>query len=112
MFIGVSALPGPSSSFGSQPLSLQKKLQPSVNVKVVQAAYKQLSNGRPEFTPQNQTFIEVCESTANVHYVNSAVQRKWGTDYTMVTSDGLKIDDSAGTQGVFFFRFFIIRNIL
>lgn len=71
----------------------------SITVKVVQATFKRLSNGKPDFTPENQTFVELTDSTANVHYVTSAVQHTWGAEYVMVTADGLKIDDSAGTQG-------------
>ena len=43
--------------------------------------------------------MDVTEATANLHYVSSAVQRKWGQEYTLVTSDGLKVDDSSGTKG-------------
>ena len=49
-----------------------------------------------EFMAQNQTFVDVTEATANLHYVSSAIQRKWGPEYVLVTSDGL---DSSGTQG-------------
>lgn len=72
---------------------------PSTNVKVVQATMKRLSSGKIEFTTQNQTFVDVTEITANLHYISSVVQRKWGSQYVLVTSDGLKIDDSSGTQG-------------
>ena len=73
--------------------------RPSISVKVVQAGFKRLISGRPEFTPQNQTFVDLTEATANVNYVTSVIQRKWGLEFVMVTSDGLKIDDSSGTQG-------------
>lgn len=65
----------------------------------MQAGFKRLNGGRPEFTPQNQTFVDLTEATANVNYVTSVIQRRWGSEYVMVTSDGLKIDDSSGTQG-------------
>ena len=74
----------------------------STNVKIVQASVKRLSSGKMEFTAQNQTFVDVTETTANLHYVSSAIQRKWGPEYALVTSDGLKLDDSSGTQGMLF----------
>lgn len=96
-----SGLSMPSTSSGSaiqhQPAPGRKRT--SISVKVVQAGFKRQSGGRPEFTPQNQTFVDLTEATANVNYVTSVIQRRWGTEYVMVTSDGLKIDDSSGTQG-------------
>ena len=56
--------------------------------------------GKAEFTPQTQTFVDVTESTANVIYITTAVQRKWGSQYVLVTSDGLQIEDGSGTQGM------------
>ena len=98
-----SGLTSPTNSAGStihnQPVPGRKRS--SISVKVVQAGFKRLISGRPEFTPQNQTFVDLTEATANVNYVTSAVQRRWGADYVMVTSDGLKIDDSSGTQGMY-----------
>ena len=62
---------------------------------------KRLSNGEVEFMAQNQTFVDVTETTANLHYIiSTAIQRKWGPEYVVVTSDGLKLDDSSGTQGM------------
>ena len=46
-----------------------------------------------------QTFVDVTESTSNVNYVRNAVQKRWGEEYTLVTADGLEIEDSSGTQG-------------
>ena len=56
--------------------------------------------GKAEVTPQTQTFVDVTESTAHVNYIASAVQRKWGSQYVLVTSDGLQIEDGSGTQGM------------
>ena len=70
----------------------------SINVKVIQASVKRLANGKLEFMAHNQTFVDVTEATANVNYVSSAVLRKWGSDYNLVTSDCLKLD-SLGTHG-------------
>ena len=71
----------------------------SSNVKVVQASIRYLSNGKVEFSAMSQTHVDVTDATANVNFVNSAVQRKWGPEFVIVTSDGLKLEDSSGTQG-------------
>ncbi len=71
----------------------------SCNVKIVQASINRSSTGKIEFKAENQTFVDVNDSTANVHYVTSVIQRKWGAEYCLVTADGLKLDDSCGTQG-------------
>ena len=86
----------PSTS--GTPLQAVRKTQSS-SVKIIQASVKRLANGKMDFTSHNQTFVDVTEATANVNYVASAVQRKWGSEYMLVTSDGLKVDDSSGTQG-------------
>ena len=52
----------------------------------------------------NQTFVDVTEATmANVNYITAAVQHRWGPDHSLVTSDGLQLDDSSGTQGEYRF---------
>ena len=83
--------PGPSSA--SRPIFSSKK-----EISVVQATLKKLSSGKIEFTRENQTYVTVTEETANIDYISQAIQRKWGFHYVLVTSDGLKLDDSA--QGV------------
>ena len=75
------------------------KKEPTVSVKVVQAQLTRSSSGKAEFQRQGQLFIDVTEATANVPYISSAIQKKWGNDYLLVTVDGLEIKDSAGTQG-------------
>lgn len=88
-----------STAPASQLFTATRKTQ-STNVKIVQASMKRLSGGKMDFTPQNQTFVDVTEATANLHYVSSAIERKWGPEYVLVTADGLKLDDSSGTQGM------------
>ena len=68
-------------------------------VKITKASLKQASSGKPEFRFQAQIFIEAREDTANVTYLNSMVQSKWGPEYMIVTADGLPIQDSAATKG-------------
>ena len=73
----------------------------SVNVKVVQARMKKSQSGKAEFTCLNQMFVNVTESTASICcHISNVIQERWGYDHTLVTSDGLKVDDSAGTQGM------------
>ena len=92
----------PTTSSGSaiqhQPAPGRK--HSSISIKVVQAGFKRLIGSRPELIPQNQTFVDLTEATANINYVTSVIQRRWGMEYVMVTSDGLRIDDSSGTQGI------------
>ena len=98
-----TSAPGPSSvntprEVGSRPMSSVTRRVQTVNVKIVKAMMK---IGKPEFTPLTQTFVDVTETRANnINYILSAVQRKWGAQYIIVTSDGLKIEDGSGTQGM------------
>ena len=100
----VSSVPvtTPGYAGGTRPVfsSGQRKGQPTFNVKVVQASLKWLPNGKPEFNHLGQVFVDITEATANVHYIRSEVQKKWGADYIIVTADGLQLDDSPGTQGM------------
>lgn len=89
----------PSTSGLPQQTQFSARKTQSCYVKIVQASIRHLPNGKMEFIAQNQTFVDVTEATANLHYVISAVQRKWGQDYVLVTSDGLKVDDSSWDKG-------------
>ena len=51
------------------------------------------------FQAIRQTFIEVIESTANVEFIKAIARQRWGTEYELVTQDGLIIDNSPATQG-------------
>ncbi len=68
-------------------------------VKVVQAEKKLTSTGKLEFTCIDQMYIDVTPLTANIEYIQSELQAKWGTDYFVVSNDGLRIGDSAATRG-------------
>ena len=71
------------------------------SLKVVQAHITHMNaRGCPNFQMQGQTFIEVCEKTANVMYILMQVQRVFGSKYVVVTADGLEVKDSSGTQGM------------
>ncbi len=93
--------PQSSGSYTNTPLHrpiFSTKKGQSTNVKIIQAIF-QKTLSRPEFTPANQAFITVNETTANVDYITDAIHRRWGADSVLVTGDGLRIEDSSGTQG-------------
>lgn len=85
-----------------RPVFSGKKL--SVNVKVVQAHVTKSSTGKLEFHRLGQAFIDVNESTANVFHITEAIQNKWGEEYVLVTADGLQVEDSSGTQGIYIYK--------
>ena len=69
------------------------------NVKVVKAKMSKLHNGKVEFEKLEQTHVSLDDCTANVNTVTCAIQSKWGSEYVVVTGDGLEVDDSSDTQG-------------
>ncbi len=81
------------------PLFTNKKGSSSINLKILQAIMKKGTGNRPEFKPVHQEFVEVTESTANVRYLTHIIKEKWGSEYILVTADGIRIEDSSGTQG-------------
>ena len=89
----------PLSSAGSSFQSvIAAKRAPSFSLKVIKADMHRIGK-KIEFQPQNQTFIELVDSTANVEHILGVVQRRWGSYYTLVTQDGLKLEESPATQG-------------
>jgi len=58
------------------------------------------SGKKPEFLSQQQTFIEINESTANVEHILGVVRGRWGQGYILVTQDGLTLEESPATQGI------------
>ena len=44
---------------------------------------------------------ELVDSTANLEHIKGVVHKRWGTQYTLVTSDGIELEDSPATQGTF-----------
>lgn len=68
-------------------------------MRVIQADLSFDDSKKPTFTKIGQVFIDVTEATANVAYVTSVIHQTFGSNYVLVTGDGLKINDSAGTQG-------------
>ncbi len=73
----------------------------SYSVRVAKATVTCSSNGsRVELHKYEQTFVDVTEDTANVNYILNVIQKKWGNNYVICTSDGIQIEDSSGTQGM------------
>ena len=93
------ATPGPSSGPSSRPPFTARRSVPSVSVKVVQATMSRLASGKPTFNKIGQTYIDVTDATASVSYVKHIMRQRWGAEYTLVTLDGLELEDSSGTQG-------------
>ena len=71
----------------------------SVSVKIVQSRVSFSESGKPTFEKIGQMFVDVGEGTATVPYIQSTMQAEFGSNYTLVTNDGLELHDSAGTQG-------------
>ena len=56
--------------------------------------------GPPSFQDLGQTYINMSEDTANVHYVLSKARDAFNDpSLELVTSNGLKIMDNEGTKG-------------
>jgi len=78
---------------------LARSPAPSYTIKVVQA---KLKKGRKiVLETLEQLHILLTESTANVGSIVSTIQQARGSDHTIVTSDGLKMDNPPATQGIF-----------
>jgi len=73
---------------------------PSFSLKVVKARVQRQGWGKPEFQPTSQTYVELTEATANVEHILGVISSRWGPEYTLVTNDGLEIEDSTATQGM------------
>ena len=70
-----------------------------MSVKVIKATMECLRTGKVEFLQEEQMHIDVSESNANVQFVTNEMQRRWGNNYVIVTTDGLELEDCEGTKG-------------
>ena len=78
------------------------KKAPVVTIKVVKAKMKlskRGSTGNPEFDSPSQMYVELTEATANITHVTELVRNQWGTEYTVVSAEGIEMADSTATQG-------------
>jgi len=53
---------------------------------------------KPNFTYTGQTYLELTETTATIAHVCEQVQKQWGSEYTVVSNEGLEIEDCLATQ--------------
>ena len=99
--VPVRSYPGFSSVVSHSSTSSRKSSgSTSFTLKIIQARVEEISaNGRPTFNKVGQAFVDVEETTANVHYITDMMQEELGPDHVLVTADGLEIKDSSGTQG-------------
>jgi hypothetical protein len=56
-------------------ISMTISISGSFNLNVIQVSINWQPNGKPEFTPINQTFIDINDATANVNYITYVIQR-------------------------------------
>lgn len=96
-FLGLAA----SSSSSPPPFRsvLAQLSLPSFNFKILKATMIRRGRGRAEFSPSSQTYIDLVETTANLEYIMGVIHRRWGSEYILVTNDGLELEDSPATQG-------------
>ena len=102
-------LPGHSSGCfrpyqAQRPIFSSRKasnLADSFTLKIIQASVVHGQNNKISFVNHGQMFTTVVESTATVPYLSSMIQEKWGKGYVLVTSDGLRLEDSDGTRGMY-----------
>ena len=57
-------------------------------------------NNKISFVNHSKMFTTVVESTATVPYLSSMIQEKWDEGYVLVTSHGLRLENSDGTRGI------------
>lgn len=73
----------------------------AITVKIVKARIKmpKKGSGNPEFESLSQMYVELTDATANIAHVTDMVRKQWGTEYYIVSAEGIEIADSAATQG-------------
>ena len=85
----------------NKPLARRVSAPASFTLKLVQA--KMTRRGRKvKFQDMAQTFIELVDSTANPDFIRSIARQIWTEDFLIVTSDGLKVENCPGTQGIIY----------
>ena len=88
----------PGTLLPNRPVFSKKYSGQTFNIKVVQASFTMIS-GKIDLTKQEQMYIPLQEANANVPYVTNIMQQNWGSEYVLITADGLKLQDSPGTRG-------------
>ena len=71
----------------------------SFSLKVVKATVTKKGRGKSDFQPISQMYIELTEATAHLEHILGVIRKRWGAEYTLVTTDGIEVEDSPATQG-------------
>ena len=53
---------------------------------------------------------DVTEQSANVGFIKGYIQKKWGSEYTLVGSDGVELEDCPETEVYFPHRACILES--
>ena len=96
----IASLAGSTSSYTNTALTsgppfrsvqYHKKGNKSVSIKITKATMSKMANGcrKREFNAIGQTYIDLVDATANVEFVTGTIQKRWGSDFVLVTNDGL-----------------------
>ena len=64
---------------------------------VVKVRVQKQGRGKPEFQPMSQTYVRP-QQMWNI--ILGVISSRWGPEYTLVTNDGLEIEDTTATQGM------------
>ena len=91
----VETEPGPSTI----PRATRSNKGTFFSLKIVKATLSSNNSNKPEFTPLEVAYVQISSGTANIQYINDEVQRKWGSNFILVSNDGLPIVDTQGTRG-------------
>ena len=95
---GVGTLPPPPSF---RPVIATQGNKKSVSIKVHKARMVVSKKGKKvEFEATGSMYVAVTESTAIIVKIREAVHEQWGTEYTVVSTEGFEIEDSPATQGI------------
>ena len=54
---------------------------------------------KPRFTISSTLLVDVTAEKANLTHMTSAIRQQWGEDYSIVTNDGIELEDSPVTRG-------------
>lgn len=75
----------------------------SFSLKIIKAriSSKHKGNSKPTFQPLGQMYVDITDSTANLQYIHACIQNQWGDEFTIVTNNGLELEDSPATQGIY-----------
>ena len=83
--------------------SSARKKESTFSLKITKAEFGPTTPGgqdrtKHKFTPISHMYLQITEASANVTLIKAAIQRKW-KEYTLVTSDGVELEDSPGIEG-------------